>query len=437
MRKILFLALVSLALPACGDQVQYRGSVAEAPESPQETTPTPTPERPVFVVVPTPEDALCEVQAPLRVEDLDPENATVFPAPRVEDQVAGDGSLQGRILRGDGWQRDELYTPQGCLGILTLRTFNADGQPTREELRIFDPELAFQLSPYGGLQPGVTTWDYDQDGGLIRWSTLHGTITFERDARGNVIREVAPYGEEEMVTVRTFDRHDQLLSAEASVEGRVLWAEVWTYAGEGRPLTFDRVHESGGTANVSYDYDGDRLVRRTSTEHWQGDSRPERREVEHFDAEGRKIEFTSDQPYDGRIDWRETYEFDGEGNLVLHQARNVATGELMRNVRHTYDDQGRQTRTDYGDGRVIESSYDDADRLTGQRVLRHGELQRETRTVYHSAGAILLQETDSDGDGVVDGRLTQEVDRAGQPILTEQDWQADGTLEGSTLRLWR
>ncbi len=441
MRTILLCSLlIACLLPACVDD-RYSSDTASKPADKQpgpDLTPSGDQNLPGLTVAPTLVDATCEVQAPLTRDDLQFDNAVVVDAPRVEDHVAVDGRLTGRTLRGEGWQRDEQYNLEGCLGILTLHEFNENGEPLLREVIVLDGQLAFDLSPYGGIVPSLTTWTYDDEGRLVRWGVEGQQFSYSHDADGNVIREEAPYGDEPMVTTRTFDEHGQLLTEIATHQERELWRVTNTWDGADRPLTTTREQGDRTSSVVRWDYDGQVLVRRISTEDWAGDARPERSEVETYDRAGRKLSFTQDQPYDGRDDWRETFTYDGDGNLLHHESRNLLTNEVAQDRRYTYDEEGRKLTETHANGRRSETDYDEAGRVIRLAWFQPGgQLQTETHTTFATGGAMLRTETDRDGDGVIDNTSWQELDVAGQPVLSATDWDADGTPEASILRLWR
>ena len=430
--SLLFLLTVGAA---CSDGLDY-GAV----DQPDDAAPLPDAARPAdrpgLVVAPTKVNQVCEVQAALEREDLEFDNDVVVDAARVEDTVDANGALTSRVLRGDGWQRDELFGPDGCLGILTLQRFNAQGEPLVREVVVLDGELAFALSPYGGLISSLSTWRYDARGHLVRWEVDGQVVEYTRDEAGNAVREDAPYGDERLVTARVFDADGQLLSEKATAGDVELWRVENVYDGAGRPLSAVRT-QTGRVAHVRWEYDGDRLTRRVSREDWSGDGHPEREDVNTFDAEGRKIGFTQDQPYDGRLDWRETFELDADGNVLRHQGRNLASDELMIDVRYEYED-GLEVLEVQLDGRRQETEYDGDGRATRTAWFRPGgALQTQSWTEYAPVGTVVRQAYDNDGDGAVDSEVRQSLDRAGQPVLTSSDWGADGVPETSVLRLWR
>jgi YD repeat-containing protein len=433
MRTILVLLLVLGT--GCGGDLDYGSARSEA--GPDVQAPAKPAPGPALAVAPTHAETRCEVQSALSRDDLEFENELVVDAARVEDHVDGEGTLTGRTLRGEGWQREELYGADGCLGILTLSEFNDAGDPLRVEVFVLDGQLAFDLSPYGGIVPSLSTWEYDDRGQLERWVRQGQEIFYTYDDAGNVIQDDSPYGEDRLITTRTFDEHGQLLTEIAVAGDNELFRLSNTWAGPGRQLSTART-EGGRTSGAEWFYEGERLLRRVSREDWDGDRRPEREEVETYDERGNKIEFTQDQPYDGNKDWRETFVHDDADNLVHHQAHNLATGELMRDVRYTYDDDGRQRTQVQRDGRRSETDYDEDGRVIRAAWFRPGgALQMETVTAFAPNGQMLRTEFDQDGDGVIDAIQTQELDLAGQPVISSNDWDADGTAEASILRLWR
>ncbi len=279
---------------------------------------------------------------------------------------------------------------------------------------------------------------------------LGASRLLEYDARGNVTREVDESG---VVTVRTFDAHDQLLSesvgdlppsvhvydaARNLTETRdgLGHATRFTYDARGNVLT--TTDPRGGVTTNVYDSRGNLLQTVDplgGTRHFTYDARGNL--LTETDALGQVSSFA----YDGRgnltretdaLGHATTSTHDSQGNRLSEtrtRTRSDGTVETLT-TQSAYDANGQLLSTTAPDGSVTRSEYNALGQVTatvdalGRRTgLSYDALGRPTRTDPPDG---TFEETAYDAEG----RRTQSRDRGGR--TTGYEYDAAGRLRRTT-----
>lgn len=149
-----------------------------------------------------------------------------------------------------------------------------------------------------------------------------------------------------------------------------------------------------------------------------------------------------DNNADGAIDLRETYTYDADGNLILHEQDNKADGTIESRTTYTYDANGKLTlaESDNGDEIVYYRwGYDD----NGNLILFErdfngdGTVNSKDTNTYDINGSLTLWEHFSDGiDGSSSFRRSFSYDSNGNQTLIEEDSNASGTINWRTTNVY-
>lgn len=408
----------------------------------------------------------------------------------------------------------ERLDETGCVGERIINAHDANGRIIRTERWVFDPNVA--RSTYEVPMSTIWTYAYDDAGNRTEEAIDRGMDgTFERrdvisfDERGREVFRVshaldAPpatmarrYDDEDHVieqtatnadgtrrTIREYDSQGKLTLERVFQDGEFVFERSAEFDETGRP-TFDEKRYAGGRVDrTTHTYDargqtlrvwhrlqGDRIAieerhtfdldesgvaRGEIYERRDGGRLVQRRTIQN-DAMGRELRLDHDDLADGSIDWFRSASYDAAGNVTSQ--RTVRGAEVLRDLRHTWDVQGRaSSRADHvkghfeafsyegrfrqrvmkdATGRIVitdRAEYDEQDRLRWNAADRNddGVWDFEARIEYVGNDKVRTR-TDNDGDGTWDSDTQWAYDRAGQMIYHSQDYDADGRPERQTL----
>jgi hypothetical protein len=137
-----------------------------------------------------------------------------------------------------------------------------------------------------------------------------------------------------------------------------------------------------------------------------------------FDANGNATHQESDSNGDGVIEgWNDTtFNVNGDPTMYVGQYDSNLDGtvDYLVTVRMTYNADGRTT----GSRVEIDNNNDGF----------VDEIRIETRS-YDAKGNLILKETDSNGDGIVDSRIASYFDANNRMTRDEEDTNADGVVD--------
>ncbi len=478
---------IALAI-GCAEQEPADGAldIDDPAEEPDARLYAPPAERPSVTLTPTQEP--CGVIASLSLSTMDIDNDTTHAVATVEEEQDAAGLLSSQTLR---WldqagvvrqERVALISPAQCLGLLTLKKFNEDGQITEERVEVVDPNFVGSIMAYVIVVSTTRRWTYDAEGREIHvqsdfdfdgtfdhhiWSayddegrlvrrentlegldpdSLIGTLgwgaealleTWTYDARGNTLVETAEHPRWSRRIEQTFDAQDRLLTLRRFESGALAEDTARTWRPDGQPLTLRTHNPQYQDTQVTWFYtDEGTLARVDSFEDFGADGLFDRLNREHFDTRGLRTLYEQDQPFDGRIDWRERARFDEAGRMIWAQSVNEAEGAVVSEIRWTFNDAGLEiaeavvVRGWQGMHALKSTDYDPAGNpLRVAWTDERGQLLREHRFNYDDAGRLLTEAHDQDGDGDDDLSHAQTWDRGGNLLLDTWDHDGDGIAD--------
>jgi hypothetical protein len=159
--------------------------------------------------------------------------------------------------------------------------------------------------------------------------------------------------------------------------------------------------------------------------------------VEHVDAfdyddQGRLVVESQDHEGDGVVDVRYLSTWSDDDLLVVWETDEGADGSVESRFTYTYDDRGRLVLQEYdpdADGSPYSCVYyswtdDDQEEEVVVDVGCDGDAEVRTSYSYYEDGSLAGYESDTDGDGVIDERVTNVW--VPPPEVT---WSADGLVE--------
>ena len=361
---------------------------------------------------------------------------------RAEEQPAvheffADGRLTGRVERefsATGLLDREVhrtFNAAGEVGVVETTRFNSAGAAIEQRLEVTDPMVAMHLmtfEPFSMSSKSVTweydaagrmtrevtvivdgptlvrAWEYDELGREIRYDDQGRTLSTEYDELGNVIREVSTYPESdglggyERVVEREFEGDRLLRERSFDSRGDLERETTNSYDGQGR-LVLSR-QTALNIEEIEYRYIPSGQVRITrSNFDLTGDW--DRVRVEVFNSEGVRLLHQEDQPFDGVVDWYETFSFDEAGRAIRHLAQS--RDEVFHDT----------TWTRENDGTVVISSR------AGWRP------SIETSRIDESGNEFLIELTALDGTPLErtsrvfnsEGLMTEETREVFDPVL--------------------
>ncbi len=313
----------------------------------------------------------------------------------------------------------------GTIDARSLYEFNTAGQVVYSELHIQEDIF--------GPSSRVTNITYNEQGLFLRSETR---VTNEN-------------GELQTLKTQTYTEHDQPLEMRLTRNGELKELDIWTYNEQGLPdfheQRLSNSHIIYTTLHYSENNTLEREFIREFSEYMQenGDPATELRVVKEYfyDEQGHKIRQTIDNQGDGfEVDeW--IWAYDEQGLLEYESIGRVGEEQPNQTKTHTYNEEGLLFRT------VRQEFHTDTQEVDTRLYNARGQLM-EQQTVDSNTGELLyaqhkewaesgrerplLSESDFDGDGIWDSRLTWSYDAAEQLLDEQWDRNADGFIETRT-----
>jgi RHS repeat-associated protein len=377
---------------------------------------------------------------------------------RADEAVATDGSSQydgfGRVtFTTDG--STESRVEYDALGRAAVTTLTVPGRSpsardsAAEAVADATAAAGARIAPGAGAAAGAGV---AADAGVADVASLTASIEFDafgrstgktlsdgRDTRAGYIRVLDELGR----MVEETDQSGASTRYGHTVDGQVAWSE--TSAGQRTEVEYDPVTRarllvrvsSPGAAEVATAYGYDEVTGRLA---WVADaadaertriayeydafgnvarvSYPDGREVlARFDEHGRKTALTD--VAGNRTDLSYT-----EAGVLVSAVQTDEAGVELARVAYTYDELGRVSAFDRGNGLVTEYTYTAADELATERTMKAGRVLDE-RTYTYDASGDLTRRVDTTRDGVAEAPVT---------TATEYVYDAFHRLVGSTVR---
>ncbi len=361
------------------------------------------------------------------------------------DGVCVLGGIVQESVRGDSdpfRDPEDLHYEEACSIVYA----DATGREIRRIVRSFDEDgnMLSEAEDMGYEVPYINTYEYDEDGELVRWQEdVHGdcdidetwdiegrTRSFE-DAFGNVIREeYDENGDGKADSVTTYEYDEKCNNIRYAIDkggdGTVERQATFTYDENGNELAMEVDEDGNGTVDERsevenrYDEDGNLLAaeynedgdgkadpRLTFTYDKDGHRLSEERDQDGdgvaetqytFDSDGHTLTAAEDRDGDGAIDLRRSFVYDEDGNLISQESDDDGDGIIDQAFRVTYDEGDRVMRRDSIDpeeGTVMGSglyTYDEDGRvLTSENRSSEGDPRSTTTYAYECADMEMIE----------------------------------------------
>jgi hypothetical protein len=143
-----------------------------------------------------------------------------------------------------------------------------------------------------------------------------------------------------------------------------------------------------------------------------------------------------DYGLDGSVDYRKTYIYAEDGQLLFEEWDRHADGTVDSRRRYAYDADGDLVAVEWDldangtiDSLTIDSLSDEAVAEATRYIDEEAAANGTRRYAYDREGKVRMEEYDPENDGVVNARAIYSYDESGNLVTKEWDADADGTVE--------